>query len=347
MRKGYLPAAHHHRLVDEITPSMRWDTESDVSAWQADAKDKLRSLLGLDQIEPYRTECEIEIEFDRIAEDLGCREIRFHFRSELDVTTPCHMVIPNGATAPLPVVIALQGHGTGMHLSLGRSKFERDLDDEYCRNSPSAFAKRAVEEGVVAVTLEQRCMGENGGDPKIGVPDCFEPSMKAMLVGRTIIGERVWDISRLIDTMEKFFSHIVDTNKIICLGNSGGGTATVYATAMDERIKIGVPSCAVCQFADSIAFMYHCNCNFIPGIAKYFDMGDICAMSAPRDLIVVNGSKDSIFLTSGALNSVDVARLAYQEMGVDERLVHIIGPLGHQFFPDLAWPYIHKALSRL
>ena len=151
MRKGYLPAAHHHRLVDEITPSMRWDTESDVSAWQADAKDKLRSLLGLDQIEPYRTECEIEIEFDRIAEDLGCREIRFHFRSELDVTTPCHMVIPNGATAPLPVVIALQGHGTGMHLSLGRSKFERDLDDEYCRNSPSAFAKRAVEEGVVAV----------------------------------------------------------------------------------------------------------------------------------------------------------------------------------------------------
>lgn len=347
MRKGYLPYEHHHRLIDDIQPSMRWDTESNFVEWQNQAKEKLYDLLGIAEIEPYRVDPEIEIEYDVIAEDLGCREIRFRFKSEENVTIPCHMIIPNGADKPLPVIITLQGHGSGMHLSLGRAKFPKDGGDEYCKTSVSAFAKRAVEEGVVAVTLEQRCLGENGGNPETGATGCREPAMRAMLLGRTIIGERVWDVMRLIDVLESFFTHIVDVNKVMCLGNSGGGTTTAYATALEKRIKIGVPSCAVCEFADSIGFMYHCHCNFVPEIAKYFDMGDICAMSAPRNLIVVNGRQDNIFLTAGAINSVDVARLAYQELDADENLVHILGPLGHQFYPDTAWPYIHKALNKL
>ena len=347
MRKGYTPALHHHRLIDDITPSMRWDGESDLGEWQEQAKEKLYDLLGIAEIEPYRTAPEIDIEYDVIAEDLGCREIRFRFKSEKNVTTPCHMIIPNGADKPLPVMITLQGHGSGMHLSLGRAKFPKDGGDEYCRDSVSAFAKRAVEEGVVAVALEQRGLGENGGNTENGATQCWEPAMRAMLLGRTLIGERVWDVMRLIDTLEAFFTDIVDTSKIMCLGNSGGGTTTIYASVLEDRIKIGIPSCAVCEFADSIGFMYHCNCNYIPGIAKYFDMGDLCAMAAPKDLIVVNGRQDNIFLVVGAINCVDVARLAYQEIGADEKLVHIIGPLGHQFFPDTAWPYIHKALNEL
>ena len=122
------------------------------------------------------------------------------------------------------------------------------------------------------MTLEQRGMGIRGGNEN--GPQCHVPAMTSLLIGRTMIGERVWDISRAIDVLEKHFPQ-VDSAKVLCLGNSGGGTATFYAACMDERIKGAVPSCAVCTYKASIAAQYHCVCNFIPNIASYFDMGDL------------------------------------------------------------------------
>jgi hypothetical protein len=45
--------------------------------------------------------------------------------------------------------------------------------------------------------------------------------------------------------------------------------------------------------------MNHCVCNFVPNIAKYFDMGELGGLIAPRALIVVNGIKDDIFPDDG------------------------------------------------
>lgn len=121
--------------------------------------------------------------------------------------------------------------------------------------------------------------------------------MNALLVGRTMIGERCWDVSRAIDLALTYAA--IDGQRILCTGNSGGGTTTYYAACMDDRIQVAMPSCAVCSFADSIAAMFHCQCNFIPGIAKYMDMGDMAAAIAPRKLIVINGKEDPIFPKQG------------------------------------------------
>ena len=41
MKKGLVPALHHHRLIDDLTPSMRWDGVTDLYEWQKQAKEKL------------------------------------------------------------------------------------------------------------------------------------------------------------------------------------------------------------------------------------------------------------------------------------------------------------------
>ena len=165
--------------------------------------------------------------------------------------------------------------------------------------------------------------------------------LRAIMLGRTIIGERVWDIMRLIDLLERDFANLFDTDKIICLGNSGGGTATTYAAAMEERIKIAVPSCAVCRYGDSIAAMAHCACNYVPGIANYFDMGDLCGLIAPRKLIVVSGAKDNGFPHVGVEECVKVAGTYYEGNGIGDRYTWIEGPEGHRFYADLSWPVFH------
>ena len=43
-----------------------------------------------------------------------------------------------------------------------------------------------------------------------------------MMLGRTMIGERCWDVSRAIDVLEALPE--VDAARIAVMGNSGGGT---------------------------------------------------------------------------------------------------------------------------
>lgn len=347
MEKGYMPLEHHYRLVKDCVPSMRWDGKENFEEWKARAKEKLAELLGLDEIQKYACPMEIEVEFDRYAEDLGAREIRFRFRSEENVTIPCHLCIPkSGEGKKLPLMITLQGHSTGMHVGLSRPKFpgdKQDIDIGWDRD----YSKIAINEGLAVLTLEQRGMGENGGDPKTGNTRCTEVAKRAILIGRTLIGERVWDVGRAIDVLEKHFADLVDLDKILLMGNSGGGTATTYTAIFEDRIKIAVPSCAVCDWEDSIAIMAHCACNHIPYIAKYFDMGDLVAMTAPMREIVVSGQIDNGFLIDGAKNAVAVGRRGYEALGVGDRLVHVIGSGDHRFYAKDSYPHIHKMIEEL
>lgn len=346
MKKGYMPLEHHYRLVKDHAPEMRWDGVEDFSEWKARAKEKLQELLGLDEIAKFACPVEIEIEYDRYSEDIDAREIRFRYRSEENVTIPCHLCIPNGSEGKLPLMITLQGHSTGMHYGLGRVKFPGDrqgLD----RHWDGDYSKIALSEGFAVLALEQRGMGENGGHPTKGDPRCTEVAKRAVLLGRTLIGERVWDVGRAIDAMEQSFSHLVDLDKILLMGNSGGGTATCYTAIFEDRIKIAVPSCAVCDWEDSIAIMPHCDCNIVPYIAKYFNMGDLVAMTAPMREIVVSGNEDNGFLLDGAKRSVSIGRMGYEALGVGDRLVHVIGNGPHRFFAKDSYPYIKKMLEEL
>lgn len=122
------------------------------------------------------------------------------------------------------------------------------------------------------------------------------------------------------------------------MGNSGGGTATFYASCYDKRIQMSIPSCAVCTYDDSIVAMKHCPCNYIPNIRKYFDMGDLGCLIAPRPVVVVCGVEDKIFPLHGVEKSVDIMKRAYEAVGKGD-LCHLVkGNGGHQFYPDDAWP---------
>ena len=67
----------------------------------------------------------IEIEYDGFADDLGCREIRFTVESEKDVFVPCHLFVSKDCV-PAPLILALHGHSTGMHVLAGRAKYAID-----------------------------------------------------------------------------------------------------------------------------------------------------------------------------------------------------------------------------
>ena len=318
------------RVLKETAPSMVFSPENEsLSQWQKKASEKLSRLLCLP-----REDCERKFNTEFSEKHEGFTEIRFVFQSEEGEFVPCHIWLPeNKVNEKPPVMICLQGHSTGMHISMGRAKFEGD--EETANNGDRDFMKHCINSGMAAVCLEQRCFGERGGNPN---PDCYFASMTALLTGRTLLGGRVWDIMKLIDVLCEHFSDKVDVNRVYCMGNSGGGTATFYSTALDKRIKAAIPSCAFATFSGSIGAMYHCACNYVPSVAKYFDMAEIAGLIAPRPLVIVSGKEDKIFPLPTAEHEFSRLKdIYYKNSERPENCIHVKGDGGHRFYKDIAF----------
>jgi len=187
--------------------------------------------------------------------------------------------------------------------------------------------------------MEQRAFGERGGNAD--GPQCYQPAMAALLLGRTLVGERCWDVFRGIDCVLEHFD-CVDEEKIALLGQSGGGTVTCYAAALDVRIKAAIPASAFCGYLESIGAQHHCSCNYVPGIMKYFDMGDLAGMMAPRPVVIVGGVEDPIFPVESAKRELEVAKGIYAAAGAPDNIRHVIGHAGHRFYADAAWPVFNE-----
>lgn len=325
---------HSHRtelaVLKNTVPSYAFDeTKESFSAWKSKSREKLRELLGMDNY----VNRGLNFAQEEKTEDEICTKIRFTFESEPGAVVPCYLLIPkNKAAEKPPVMICLQGHGTGMHISLGIAKY--DIDEPKINNGDRDFACQCMEKGICALAIEQRCFGERGGNPR---PDCHQAAMTALLTGRTLIGGRVWDVMKAIDVLEQEFSGICDTKNIYCMGNSGGGTATFYAFALEDRIKAAIPSCAFCTFWGSIGELNHCVCNYVPGIARYFDMAEIAGMAAPKPLVIVSGIEDGIFPIDGARSEFERAKRIYEAAEAGNRVVHVQGEQGHRFYAKQAW----------
>ncbi len=325
---------YNKELMQRAIPSMSYNG-GDFQEWRANARKKLSQLLGLDKFE--RVNPEFNVEYQKKTN--GATEIRFTYQSEAGYRVPCHLLLPDGIEKP-PLMICLQGHSKGMHISLGKPKFLGD--EKSISEGDRDFCVRTVKEGFAAISLEQRNFGECGGDEN--GPRCYESTMTALLMGRTTVGERVWDVSRLIDVIENEFADKIDTKNICCMGNSGGGTATVYVAALEDRITLAMPSCAMCTFKDSIGAMTHCSCNYVPAISKYFDMNDLMAMAYPKYFIQVSGIEDPMFPLFGAEQVFKKGKQVYESLEKGHHCTLVKGNGGHRFYADEAWPIVHKYL---
>ena len=171
-----------------------------------------------------------------------------------------------------------------------------------------------------------------------GQSACRTMQMHAQLFGRTLVGDRAWDVRRLIDFAEDH--ERLDADRVALTGNSGGGTVTLFAAAVDERIDVAVPSSYFCTFADSILAMRHCECNYVPGALALGEMADVAGLIAPRPFLAVNGEDDPIFPIEGTRRAFERLQSIYEGAGVPRRCDLYVGSGGHRYYKDGVWPFV-------
>lgn len=326
----FAPEAHLFPLMDSLEPFYALKKKQKPADLKEQMRKKLAELLG---DEPQKVAPLLRITARK--KTIQFEETRFIFTSEKNVDVPCVLRIPRMGRKNYPLMVCLQGHSPGMHLSLGEVKTAEDRKWVTTRD----YACQVVPMGFAALCIEQRCFGQRKDMRKreaaFAWQTCSHASALSLILGRTVLGGRVWDVSRALDVVAKFKE--IDMDRISCVGDSGGGTVTWYAACMDERIKMAIPACSFSSFKRSIGRLDHCIDNYLPGLLKWMDMADMAVMLAPRPLVIVAGKKDPIFPVDSVVKEFEKVKRIYAMTGAKDKCKLVIGNEGHQFYPDQAW----------
>lgn len=333
------PKRYAAERIARTTPMISYRSTDSISDHQKRGREVLSGLLGLDKIKENASSREATVEYDRYDSELDAREIKLLVEGERGLAIPCYLFIPRKRRSDgSPLILALHGHSTGVHTSMGREKYP--IDSGAIREQRCDIVRQGVLLGYCVLAVEHRGFGERGGDERGS--QCTHIAMQALLLGRTLLGERVFDTMCVLDAICRDFSDIVRTDRIVCVGYSGGGTVACCLSALDTRITDAVIVSAISTVSRSIGAISHCPCNYVPKLIEYFDMGEICQLIAPRRLLVVSGKDDPIFPFAAANEAVGVAERAYSAYDHAEHITHLAAEGGHRFYPDEVWKYINE-----
>ncbi|MFL5802247.1 MAG: alpha/beta hydrolase family protein, partial [Roseiflexaceae bacterium] len=271
------------------------------------------------------------------------------FQSQPGEYVPCYVLTPRAAGAPLRPVIALHGHGlAGARPLVGLAEGSDEIESMRAQNND--YARQLALRGFMvfapvlrgfAERMEEAPLRETSN--RIWSSSCWVQSVNAMLLGKTLLGLRVWDVMRLIDYIRTRPERPADT--IGCVGFSGGATVALFSAALDQRIACTVLNSYFNTFRDSIMAIEHCLCNYVPGILEYAEMADIAGLIAPRPLLVVSGLDDPIFPAEGTRRALAALRPIYELLGAPERLDDDLFAGGHRWNGAKAYDWLARWLT--
>jgi len=315
-------------------------TRAEAETWQRALHAKLTELVGGFPAErsPLRAQIIESRSFP------AYRREKVVFDSRPGVSVLAYVLITSGGQTPLPAMICVPGHGRGVDDIVGIDDRGRDRTDK--AGYQHDFAIQIAEAGSAAVAIEpmgfgcrrdplnaQRGLAQKGCEPIAG---------GALMLGQTLIGWRVWDIMRTIDYIAS--RPDLDASRVGCMGISGGGTATLFATALEPRLRVAMVSGYLNTFRDSVGSLAHCVDNYVPGILHWAEMHDIAGLIAPRPLFVESGERDPIFPVRASIESVRAAREIYQVFGADDRIEQEVFPDEHTFWGRRGIPFVIRHL---
>jgi cephalosporin-C deacetylase-like acetyl esterase len=308
----------------------KWDAERSKIRTAADlenrnrfVREKFRQMIhGLPERSPLAPIVTAVHERD------GYRVENVMFQSRPNFWVTGNLYVPSRGAGPFPAVISPCGH-------YAMARMEPEYQFAYLNLVHSGFVVLAYDP--IGQGERRQYWNPNTGQADIADP-VFEHSMPGqvlLLMGQDLTHCRVWDGMRAIDYLET--RPEVDPKRIACAGHSGGGTLTLFISALDERVK-----CAVVNEGgtthrwpleirpESRIGPSDVEQNFFPGAIYGIDMCDLHVAIAPRPLLALIEDYSPRFN-----RAAEHIRERYLQFGVPEKFATEEAADPHAWTPKL------------
>ena len=315
------------KFLDGITNKAQWE------ARRGELRQQYLEMLGLWPM-PERTPLEAKVT-GVLERDEGFRVEKLHFQSRPGLYVTGNLYLPKDAKAgaKLPAVLYVCGHS-------GRG---RDGNKTAFQHHGMWFAMH----GYAALLIDTLQLGEIAAIHH-GTYRYNRWWWQAR--GYTPAAIECWNGIRAIDYLQS--RPEVDGGRIAVTGISGGGAATFWITAADERVKVAVPVSGMGDLEDYVGEKVvngHCDCMFMINTFQW-PWTQIAALVAPRPMLFENSGHDTIF----PMNGNDRIRARLERLygfytNRTDRLFDIgVTPGGHDDNPELrlmAYRWINRHLK--
>jgi hypothetical protein len=325
---------HLERLYADQPPrlALTAETPDELRVWQRELRAEVVRLLGLTGRRRPAPKAE-----QLAAEDRGeYVEQKWALDVGEGVTAPMYLLVPK-AEPPYKPVLVFHGHNPSAQTILGNFPDEQTAAERLAKDAN--YAQQLAREGYFVCAVEQRGFGERQSEKKHDWNSCRHLSFSYLLSGRTLLGERCHDGQCAIDYLE---TRDDLTGAPAATGNSGGGTTTLWLSAIDERVGVVMPSCYFCSFKGSILEVRHCECNYVPGILEVCEMGELAASLAPRPFRAIAGEQDDIFPIAEVRDQFETVRRAYSLLDAEDRCSLAVHGGPHAYSHKLAADWLDQ-----
>jgi cephalosporin-C deacetylase-like acetyl esterase len=250
----------------------------------------------------------------------------FQFESEPGMRVPGWFVKPSATNRRLPTVLYLT----------------RDGGDEIVAEPGSMDRVLAAGQNVCAITLRGTGLttprfpraGPNYYHASVPMEERF--AWTCLVLGKPLIGQRVWDTLRAVDYLTSRTD--VDPSQIRIVGVESAGLVAIMATLLDNRIRSVLMDRTLATYASVLTTEnYSVDLEwFVPSILRNFDLPQIAAALYPRPCWILNGVDANGQVLSKT--SMDQQYRSGVSDGTAEANVHIlVGPERDSEKSYLAW----------
>ncbi|MCC7496209.1 MAG: acetylxylan esterase [Bryobacterales bacterium] len=236
------------------------------------------------------------------------------FESQPDFRVTASLYVPTTGKGPFPGIISPCGHYP-----------DARLHPEY-----QYLYLSLVRQGFAVLAYDPIGQGERRyfwnpltNRNEIGGPVTWEHSLAGqllLLVGEDLARYRIWDGMRSMDYL--LSRPEVDPERIGCCGHSGGGTMTLFISALDERVKCVAVNEGGTDHAwpvivrpEMVLGTGDAEQHFFPAAIYGIDFPDLHTAIAPRPLLATVEH----FSRPGFKRAADEIRARYELMGVGEK----------------------------
>ena len=308
---GWAPAEEEQ---PDALRTMRYAPGSadEAVAWQGELRARLFDLLHMSDLVETGASLALDARVRATEEREGFRLDTLELRATPERVFQAMLAVPAEVSGPMPAVVAIHGHG-------GNRMTPFNPEEAMYQSFGNELARR----GFVVISTD------------IGQHEVYEE-------GRTLMGERLWDLMRCVDYLRSLEE--VDPARIGCAGLSLGGEMAMWLGAMDSRVAAMV-SAGFLTVMDQME-QNHCPCWKFEGLRELVDFPDIYAMMAPRALQCQNGLQEppTQFTPDLARRALLEIVPAYRDTGAPGKLELIVHKGGHEIALEPLVAFLEKYL---